>query len=79
VIHELLQHRDVDADTTSISSSSTVQYRLPDGICTRSASVAAVALGRRAFAAETDPGFADLAAERIRLSPAARWWSSRSR
>src|SRR6201995_1718714 len=31
-----------------------------------SASVAAVTLGRRAFAAETDPAFADLAAERLR-------------
>jgi hypothetical protein len=27
--------------------------------------VAAVALGRRAFAAETDPAFADLAVERL--------------
>jgi site-specific DNA-methyltransferase (adenine-specific) len=35
------------------------------GLC--SASVAAVTLGRRAFAAETDPAFADLAAERLRL------------
>jgi site-specific DNA-methyltransferase (adenine-specific) len=33
------------------------------GLC--SASVAAVALGRRAFAAETDPAFADLAVERL--------------
>jgi DNA modification methylase len=33
------------------------------GLC--SASVAAVALGRRAFAAETDPAFADLAAGRL--------------
>jgi SAM-dependent methyltransferase len=39
------------------------------GLC--SASVAAVTLGRRAFAAETDPTFADLAAERLgRLPPA---------
>ena len=36
------------------------------GLC--SASLAAVMLGRRAFAAETDPDFADLAAERL-----ARW------
>ncbi len=36
------------------------------GLC--SASVAAVMLGRRAFAAETDPAFADLAAERLVLS-----------
>ena len=34
------------------------------GLC--SASVAAVTLGRRAFAAETDPAFADLAAARVR-------------
>jgi site-specific DNA-methyltransferase (adenine-specific) len=34
------------------------------GLC--SGSVAAVTLGRRAFAAETDPAFADLAAERLR-------------
>jgi hypothetical protein len=33
------------------------------GLC--SASVAAVTLGRRAFAAETDPAFADLAAARL--------------
>src|SRR6516225_9251965 len=33
------------------------------GLC--SASVAAVALGRRAYAAETDPAFADLAAQRV--------------
>ena len=33
------------------------------GLC--SASLAAVTLGRRAFAAETDPAFADLAAERL--------------
>ena len=33
------------------------------GLC--SASLAAVMLGRRAFAAETDPVFADLAAERL--------------
>jgi len=33
------------------------------GLC--SASVAAVTLGRRAFAAETDPAFADLAAQRL--------------
>jgi len=39
------------------------------GLC--SGSVAAHALGRRAFAAETDPAFADLAAERLRLSAAA--------
>jgi len=39
------------------------------GLC--SASVAAVALGRRAFAAETDPAFADLAIERLRRSGAA--------
>jgi site-specific DNA-methyltransferase (adenine-specific) len=32
------------------------------GLC--SASVAAAALGRRAFAAEIDPAFADLAAQR---------------
>ena len=38
------------------------------GLC--SASVAAVTLGRRAFAAETDPAFADLAAERLALSRA---------
>ncbi len=36
------------------------------GLC--SGSVAAVTLGRRAFAAETDPAFADLAAERLRRS-----------
>ena len=36
------------------------------GLC--SASLVAVTLGRRAFAAETDPVFADLAAERL-----ARW------
>jgi site-specific DNA-methyltransferase (adenine-specific) len=36
------------------------------GLC--SASVAAVALGRRAFAAETDQGFADLAEQRLRGS-----------
>jgi site-specific DNA-methyltransferase (adenine-specific) len=39
------------------------------GLC--SASVAAVRLGRRAFTAETDPAFADLAAERLRRSGAA--------
>ncbi len=39
------------------------------GLC--SASVAAVTLGRRAFAAETDPEFADLAAERLRRTGAA--------
>jgi hypothetical protein len=39
------------------------------GLC--SASVAAVTLGRRAFAAETDPEFADLAAERLRRTAAA--------
>ena len=39
------------------------------GLC--SGSVAAVTLGRRAFAAETDPAFADLAAERLRRSAAA--------
>jgi site-specific DNA-methyltransferase (adenine-specific) len=39
------------------------------GLC--SASVAAVALGRRACAAETDPAFADLAIERLRRSGAA--------
>jgi DNA modification methylase len=33
------------------------------GLC--SASVAAVALGRRAYAAETDRAFADLAEERL--------------
>jgi hypothetical protein len=36
------------------------------GLC--SASLAAVTLGRRAFAAETDPAFADLAAERLRFT-----------
>jgi len=36
------------------------------GLC--SASVAAAALGRRAFAAEIDPGFADLAEQRLRDS-----------
>ena len=36
------------------------------GLC--SASVAAVTLGRRAFAAETDPAFADLAVERLQYS-----------
>jgi DNA modification methylase len=39
------------------------------GLC--SASVAAVALGRRAFTAETDPAFADLAAERLQSAGAA--------
>jgi site-specific DNA-methyltransferase (adenine-specific) len=39
------------------------------GLC--SASVAAVTMGRRAFAAETDPAFADLAAERLRRSAVA--------
>jgi site-specific DNA-methyltransferase (adenine-specific) len=39
------------------------------GLC--SATVAAVALGRRAFPAETDPAFADLAIERLRRSGAA--------
>jgi site-specific DNA-methyltransferase (adenine-specific) len=38
------------------------------GLC--SGSVAAHALGRRAFAAETDPAFADLAAERLRRAGA---------
>ena len=33
------------------------------GLC--SASLAAVTLGRRAYAAETDPAFADLAAQRV--------------
>jgi site-specific DNA-methyltransferase (adenine-specific) len=37
------------------------------GLC--SASLAAVTLGRRAFAAETDPAFADLAAAREAASP----------
>ena len=37
------------------------------GLC--SASLAAVMLGRRAFAAETDPDFADLAAERLARDP----------
>ena len=36
------------------------------GLC--SASLAAVTLGRRAFAAETDPAFADLAAQRLRFT-----------
>jgi site-specific DNA-methyltransferase (adenine-specific) len=36
------------------------------GLC--SASLAAVMLGRRAFAAETDPAFAGLAAERLRFT-----------
>jgi hypothetical protein len=36
------------------------------GLC--SASVAAVGLGRRAYAAELDPAFADLAEERLRLT-----------
>jgi hypothetical protein len=36
------------------------------GLC--SASLAAVTLGRRAFAAETDAGFADLAAQRLRFT-----------
>jgi site-specific DNA-methyltransferase (adenine-specific) len=39
------------------------------GLC--SGSVAAVTLGRRAFAAETDPAFADLAAERLQQAGAA--------
>jgi site-specific DNA-methyltransferase (adenine-specific) len=39
------------------------------GLC--SASVAAVGLGRRAFTAETDPAFADLAAERLHGAGAA--------
>ena len=43
------------------------------GLC--SASVAAVTLGRRAFAAETDPEFADLAAERLRRTGARPAWS----
>jgi site-specific DNA-methyltransferase (adenine-specific) len=36
------------------------------GLC--SGSLAAVTLGRRAFAAETDPAFADLAAKRLRFT-----------
>jgi site-specific DNA-methyltransferase (adenine-specific) len=39
------------------------------GLC--SGSVAAITMGRRAFAAETDPAFADLAADRLQSAGAA--------
>ena len=49
---------------TAVTEPGDVVWEPFGGLC--SASVAAVTLGRRAFAAETDPAFADLAAERLR-------------
>jgi DNA modification methylase len=51
---------------TAVTEPGDVVWEPFGGLC--SASVAAVRLGRRAFAAETDPAFADLAAERLRRS-----------
>jgi DNA modification methylase len=51
---------------TAVTEPGEVVWEPFGGLC--SASVAAVALDRRAFAAETDPGFADLAEERLRSS-----------
>ena len=48
---------------TAVTEPGDVIWEPFGGLC--SASVAAVALGRRAFAAETDPAFADLAAARL--------------
>jgi hypothetical protein len=50
---------------TAVTEPGDVIWEPFGGLC--SASVAAVTLGRRAFAAETDPAFADLAAERVGL------------
>ena len=54
---------------TAVTEPGDVVWEPFGGLC--SASVAAVTLGRRAFAAETDPEFADLAAERLRRTGAA--------
>jgi DNA modification methylase len=54
---------------TAVTEPGDVVWEPFGGLC--SASVAAVTLGRRAFAAETDPQFADLAAERLRRTGAA--------
>ena len=51
---------------TAVTEPGDVVWEPFGGLC--SASVAAVALGRRAFAAETDQGFADLAEQRLRGS-----------
>ena len=51
---------------TAVTGPGEVVWEPFGGLC--SASVAAVELGRRAFAAEIDPGFADLAGERLRSS-----------
>ena len=49
---------------TAVTEPGDVIWEPFGGLC--SASVAAVTLGRRAFAAETDPAFADMAEERLR-------------
>src|SRR5438105_4716500 len=54
---------------TAVTEPGDVVWEPFGGLC--SGSVAAVTLGRRAVAAETDPAFADLAAERLRRSAAA--------
>jgi site-specific DNA-methyltransferase (adenine-specific) len=54
---------------TAVTEPGDVVWEPFGGLC--SGSVAAVTLGRRAFAAETDPAFADLAGERLRGSAAA--------
>jgi len=51
---------------TAVTEPGDVVWEPFGGLC--SASVAAVTLGRRAFAAETDPTFAGLAAERLRCA-----------
>src|SRR6266851_5584250 len=53
---------------TAVTEPGVVVWEPFGGLC--SASVAAVRLGRRAFTAETDPAFADLAAERLRRTGA---------
>jgi site-specific DNA-methyltransferase (adenine-specific) len=53
---------------TAVTEPGDVVWEPFGGLC--SASVAAVTMGRRAFAAETDPAFADLAAERLRRAGA---------
>ncbi len=53
---------------TAVTEPGDVVWEPFGGLC--SGSVAAVTMGRRAFAAETDPAFADLAAERLRRAGA---------
>jgi hypothetical protein len=54
---------------TAVTEPDDVVWEPFGGLC--SASVAAVTLGRKAFAAETDPGFAQLAGQRLRAAAAA--------